>query len=88
MWTESIADAFPARGALGARSAGCGDPRRRTRAAASPLPASSSTRRKRTGDASIFALEISVKVVGGIDEAIAHVNRYGTGHSGGDCRRG
>ena len=28
-----------------------------------------------------LALEISVKVVGGIDEAIAHVNRYGTGHS-------
>ena len=28
-----------------------------------------------------LALEISVKVVGGIDGAIAHVNRYGTGHS-------
>ena len=28
-----------------------------------------------------LALEISVKVVGGIDEAIARVNRYGTGHS-------
>lgn len=28
-----------------------------------------------------LAPEISVKVVSGIDEAIAHVNRYGTGHS-------
>lgn len=28
-----------------------------------------------------LALEISVRVVSGIDEAIAHVNRYGTGHS-------
>lgn len=28
-----------------------------------------------------LALEISVKVVSGLDEAIAHINRYGTGHS-------
>ena len=28
-----------------------------------------------------LALELSCKVVGGLDEAIAHVNRYGTGHS-------
>ncbi len=28
-----------------------------------------------------LALEISVKVVSGIDEAIAHINRYGTHHS-------
>lgn len=28
-----------------------------------------------------LSLDISVKVVSGIDEAIAHVNRYGTGHS-------
>ena len=28
-----------------------------------------------------LALEISCKVVSGIDEAIAHINRYGTGHS-------
>ena len=28
-----------------------------------------------------LALEISVRVVSGIDEAIAHINRYGTGHS-------
>lgn len=28
-----------------------------------------------------LALEISVKVVGGLDEAIAHINRYGTHHS-------
>lgn len=28
-----------------------------------------------------LALEISVRVVSGLDEAIAHVNRYGTGHS-------
>ena len=28
-----------------------------------------------------LALEISVAVISGIDEAIAHVNRYGTGHS-------
>lgn len=28
-----------------------------------------------------LALEISVHVVSGVDEAIAHINRYGTGHS-------
>ncbi|OUO32694.1 glutamate-5-semialdehyde dehydrogenase [Olsenella sp. An293] len=28
-----------------------------------------------------LALEMSVRVVSGLDEAIAHVNRYGTGHS-------
>lgn len=28
-----------------------------------------------------LALEISVRVVSGIDEAVEHVNRYGTGHS-------
>ncbi len=28
-----------------------------------------------------LALDISVKCVGGLDEAIAHINRYGTGHS-------
>ena len=28
-----------------------------------------------------LALEISVRVVSGVDEAIAHINRYGTGHS-------
>ena len=28
-----------------------------------------------------LALEMSVKVVSGLDEAIAHINRYGTGHS-------
>ncbi|MDO4437027.1 MAG: glutamate-5-semialdehyde dehydrogenase [Coriobacteriaceae bacterium] len=28
-----------------------------------------------------LALEVSVKCVSGLDEAIAHVNRYGTGHS-------
>src|SRR5207247_1525971 len=28
-----------------------------------------------------LGLEIAVKVVGTLDEAIAHVNRYGTGHS-------
>lgn len=28
-----------------------------------------------------LALEISVKVVAGVDEAIDHINRYGTGHS-------
>ena len=28
-----------------------------------------------------LALEISCRVVSGVDEAIAHVNRYGTGHS-------
>ena len=28
-----------------------------------------------------LALDMSVKVVGGLSEAIAHINRYGTGHS-------
>lgn len=28
-----------------------------------------------------LALELSCKVVGGLDEAVAHINRYGTGHS-------
>ena len=28
-------------------------------------------------------LEISLKIVGGVDEAVEHVNKYGTGHS--DC---
>ena len=28
-----------------------------------------------------LALEISVRVVSGVDEAVEHINRYGTGHS-------
>ncbi len=28
-----------------------------------------------------LALEISVRVVGGLEEAVGHINRYGTGHS-------
>ena len=31
--------------------------------------------------AEFLALKISIKIVGGVDEAIAHVNKYGTHHS-------
>ena len=31
--------------------------------------------------AEFLALKISVKIVNGVDEAVAHINRYGTHHS-------
>ena len=49
--------------------------------ATSPSPPSSPTRSRRTRGREYLALEISVKCVSGIDEAISHINAYGTGHS-------
>ena len=51
-------------------------------ALAAGLPAGSAVAAtERDWGTEYLALEMSVRVVSGLDEAVAHVNRYGTGHS-------
>ncbi len=56
-----------------------GDEAARSIAAAQGVPMGAAT--ERDWGTEYLALKMSVRCVSGVDEAIAHINRYGTGHS-------
>ncbi|MEE8716858.1 MAG: glutamate-5-semialdehyde dehydrogenase [Coriobacteriales bacterium] len=56
-----------------------GDEMARSIAAAQGVPMGAAT--ERDWGTEYLALKMSVRCVSGVDEAIAHINRYGTGHS-------
>ena len=45
------------------------------------VPAFTAKRRRRTGGPNIWTISFPARSVDSVDEAIAHINRYSTGHS-------
>ncbi len=70
---QTLAAAVVASEARAAAAAEAGEP--------APAPVDAVPATEEDWGREYLALEISVKCVSGVDEAVAHVNRYGTGHS-------